>query len=477
MTEKNKTYLIYIIVFLFVILNAISLYKEFYFLTIFPIALAVLCIGIFSLDKLLIIITALTPLSISLNEIGIEIPFDLFIPTEPLILLVLLLFVLKSLYTKSLDKKIINHPLTIVIAINLLWIFITSLTSTDILVSLKFFLVRLWYLVSFYYLAIILFKNAQNIYRFLWAYIISFSIVIIYSIYNQNEVGFSNINAAHFVMEPFYNDHTSYGAIIAMFIPVLLGLIINEINHFRKWSITFFILILFITALLLSYTRAAWISLIGAFLVWISLMMRLRLTHILTILFSISLIFILFQNSFIMKMEENKKNQRTNIAEHAETITNITTDDSNKERINRWKCALKMFVEKPIFGWGPGTYMFKYAPYQLSYDRTSISTNRADGGNAHSEYIGPLAESGILGTLTFIAIVITSIVYGFKLSQETKNKRLRITVIACFIGLTTYFIHGSLNNFLDTDKAAVPFWGFIAILIATDLYHKNDSNN
>jgi hypothetical protein len=35
--------------------------------------------------------------------------------------------------------------------------------------------------------------------------------------------------------------------------------------------------------------------------------------------------------------------------------------------------------------------------------------------------------------------------------------------------LITYFVHGALNNFLDTDKASVPFWGFAAFIIAADL--------
>jgi hypothetical protein len=32
-------------------------------------------------------------------------------------------------------------------------------------------------------------------------------------------------------------------------------------------------------------------------------------------------------------------------------------------------------------------------------------------------------------------------------------------------------VHGFLNNFLDTDKASVPFWGFTAIIVAIDLFH------
>jgi hypothetical protein len=34
------------------------------------------------------------------------------------------------------------------------------------------------------------------------------------------------------------------------------------------------------------------------------------------------------------------------------------------------------------------------------------------------------------------------------------------------LSMTTYFIHAFLNNFLDTDKAAVPIWGMCAIVIA-----------
>jgi uncharacterized membrane-anchored protein len=43
------------------------------------------------------------------------------------------------------------------------------------------------------------------------------------------------------------------------------------------------------------------------------------------------------------------------------------------------------------------------------------------------------------------------------------------------VALVTYFIHGFLNNYLDTDKAAVPVWIMSAIFIA--LRHKLKTNN
>ena len=43
--------------------------------------------------------------------------------------------------------------------------------------------------------------------------------------------------------------------------------------------------------------------------------------------------------------------------------------------------------------------------------------------------------------------------------------------LSLLIGLVTYFVHGTMNDFLDSDKASVPFWGFAAIIVALDLYY------
>jgi O-antigen ligase len=130
-----------------------------------------------------------------------------------------------------------------------------------------------------------------------------------------------------------------------------------------------------------------------------------------------------------------------------------------------------MFLDRPFVGWGPGTYMFQYAPYQLSTEKTAISTNAGDKGNAHSEYIGPLAESGVFGMLSFLVIIICVVYYAVTLYPRIQNKEHRMYLMCMFLGLVTYLIHGILNNFLDTDKASAPFWGFIAAIVAIEVYH------
>ena len=117
--------------------------------------------------------------------------------------------------------------------------------------------------------------------------------------------------------------------------------------------------------------------------------------------------------------------------------------------------------------------MFQYAPFQLEREKTEISTNAADLGNAHSEYIGPLAESGILGSISFLAIVIYTIITGFRNWTRVRNRKVRILSLSLLLGLVTYYLHGLLNNFLDTDKASALFWAFTAAIVAIDVYHRD----
>jgi O-antigen ligase len=133
-----------------------------------------------------------------------------------------------------------------------------------------------------------------------------------------------------------------------------------------------------------------------------------------------------------------------------------------------------MFHEEPIFGWGPGTYQFEYAPFQNHIELSTASTNHGDVGNAHSEYLGPLSESGLLGMLTFLSIVLLTIYYGIKVYRRQKDKKLKKIALLLTVGLSTYFLHGILNNFLDTEKLSVPFWGFIAIIVALDVYYSGE---
>jgi O-antigen ligase len=457
------------VVLLYIAVDLVLTYNEFYFFNLLPVVVFVIYLVIARIDIIYFIIVAFTPLSIQLLEYVPSLPIDFAIPTEPLIFGTLLLLIYRAAQLGILNRRIFNHPVSYGLYFSLFWMIITSITSSMPLVSFKFVLARIWFISVYYFLAILVFREHKNIRIFILCYSLPMLIVIFYAINRHLAYGLFDKEAAHNVMNPFFRDHTSYGAILAMLFFATGGLVLNKRRNLLMQSLVWGSWVLITVALVLSYTRAAWISVILSVGVLFLVLLKIKLRYVLLIALA-GVIWLTGQRiAIIHKMEKNRQASSASLTEHVKSISNITTDESNLERLNRWNAAFRMFRERPVFGWGPGTYMFKYAPYQRAGDKTSISTDFGDMGNAHSEYIGPLVESGFLGTVSFIIICILTLTTGFRVYRKLDDKRMKQLVLSLVLGYITYLVHGTLNNFLDTDKASALFWGFTAVFVSLDI--------
>ncbi len=458
---------------LFIALNTFFIYKEFYLFSLAPLVLLLIAGAFLSLDKLLLAVVFMVPLSVPLGELVKGLPIDMFLPTEPLLAGILLIFIIKILYEKQFDKAILFHPITIAIYFYLGWMLITSLTSTMPLVSIKFFISKLWFIVAFYFLATQLFRNADNGKRYVLYYVYAFVIVIFYALGRHAFYGIFDEKIAHWAANPFYKDHTSYGALLAFYAPLIIGMTFHKGYTTTKRLFYAALSFILLTGLVFSYSRAAWLGLIAAFGVWALIKLKIRFSIIFFGIAIFMTVIFVFGDNIMQSLERNNQESSTDLASHVKSISNVTSDASNLERLNRWNCAIRMFKEKPLFGWGPGTYMFQYAPFQFSHEKTIISTRKGDMGNAHSEYLGPLAEQGVMGPIFFLLIIIFTVLTGLRAIKNTSNKELKMLGLFAIVGLFSYYLHGVVNNFLDTDKASAPFWGFTALVVAIDVYHRN----
>ena len=469
MEKKAKIAWLYIIAALFVAVGMFLVVKKnTYLFFALPVVLGVLLLYIFSLDKVLLLTAFTVPLSVNLK--ALEAGLAISLPAEPLLMGILVLFVAKMLYDGKFDRRISRHPIAIVIYCMFAWMLVTTITSEMPVVSIKFMLSRLWFVVPAFFLCTILFKDPKNIHKFIWLYIAALCIVCVYTIIHHAQFGFDG-DSAHWVMTPFYNDHTAYGAALAIYLILALTYVfLPGMKKGRKFIIIGVVLLLGV-ALMLSNCRAAWLSVIAALAVLICVLLKIKFRWIATVVVVLVGLFFAFQNQIIDALEKNDQDASGDLVENVQSITNISTDASNLERINRWQSAFRLFSERPVFGWGPGTYQFVYAPYQMSKEKTIISTNAGDGGNAHSEYFGPLAEQGILGSLLVLTLVIVTVYCGLRTYKRCKNRQVKTLVLGATLAFISYFVHGFLNNFMDTDKLAIPVWSLAALIAAIDVYY------
>ena len=414
------------------------------------------------------LIVFFTPISINIEEF-VSSDVGLFVPTEPLLFGMLLLMIFNQLKRNQFDRAFLIHPITLIFIAQLCWIFLTALTSTHPLVSFKFLLTKFWFIIPIYFFGVHFFKEEKNVTRFLWLYISTLAIVVVYTLTNHAINGFDEASG-HWVMFPFFKDHTSYGAILALMYPVLFGLLFSKKRGPLVRLTLIFLIVLLGVGIYMSYTRAAWLSLVGAFAIYLLIRFKVRFRY-LAIVGLAGVLYIAASWTQIMhNLERNRSEHATeNLDERIESIANISTDASNLERLNRWGSAIRMWQERPILGWGPGTYAMEYAPFQLASGKTIISTNSGNMGNAHSEYLGPLSEQGLLGMLLMLLLVGYIMYTGITLYIRMPDGEMRIILITLVLGLITYFTHGILNNYLDTDKATIPVWGMTAIIVMLDL--------
>lgn len=471
-----KSSIVFLLVSAFVVLNGLFFLKGFYLFLLAPIALLLVYAALFKFETLFLIVVFCAPLSLNLEElIGRG---GLYLPTEPLLFGLSLIIVFKSILKGIIPYKVFYHPITLVLGLHVIWILITSFTSELPLVSFKYLISRLWFLIPMILFGSHFFlKDSKNFIWFNWVFLGALSLVVGYTLIHHAINGFSE-ESGHWVMSPFFKDHTSYGAVLALVFPICFGLYsINAHNNLARFlAICLIGLIGF--GIVFSYTRAAWITVFGSSVLFAIIIFKIQFRYILIPLVLAGLWVFVNLDKITMEMERNKVEHTTeNLSERLQSASNISTDASNLERLNRWNCAIEMYKRRPVFGWGPGTYAFVYAPFQAEKDLTIISTNFGDGGNAHSEYLGPLSESGLPGMLIMILIVLSIFYYGFSLYVKLEVGNEKTMLLFTLLGLSTYFVHGILNNYLDVDKVAVPLWGMVAYIVALDVRYGNQKEN
>lgn len=327
--------------------------------------------------------------------------------------------------------------------------------------------------------------NSSSISKMLTWHDRSFLLVMIYAMIRQSVLGFDRVGA-HDSSYPFYIDHTIFGAALTFFLIRQVGLLIDPIRHTSepgKRFLHFVIVAGTIAVALLIHGRGTWMALGSVCLIWIFAKSRSFLHPSIPIgLLALAFIFLYERSSSTTASQEFDSGLKATFR----SITNFSTDTSNKERLIRWKAAWSGVMQRPVLGHGPGTYQFHLPSFLTPEEKAAVPSHRlisddqrsglwsngsllipasaqaapANGGTAHSEYLLALFEKGILGGLWWICAA------GFflVLTVSSIHQRRPTMIIVAGLVLVAYLIHGLVNNFLDDCKIASLFWSHVALI-------------
>jgi len=133
------------------------------------------------------------------------------------------------------------------------------------------------------------------------------------------------------------------------------------------------------------------------------------------------------------------------------------------QRIDLWKTSWNMFIDKPIIGQGLGTYMSNFKKYQ---DEKERSVGEQGIWYAHNSYLQMLAENGILGLFSFLAVIFSAFIFAFKSLSISSDKFFRMSIMGFIAGLFGYSVQIFFDSTFYSLSNAVIFWSILGIVVA-----------
>ena len=109
----------------------------------------------------------------------------------------------------------------------------------------------------------------------------------------------------------------------------------------------------------------------------------------------------------------------SNVGDDSETAAQVDEEGSADQRLEIWRIAGGIIAENPVTGVGLGGYAKAHQQYALSSRYNSIARGTRD---THSIYLNVMAETGIVGFLLLMGMLITALWQGRAAARDLEAR-------------------------------------------------------
>ncbi len=282
------------------------------------------------------------------------------------------------------------------------------------------------------------------------------SLALIFSVYGAALAGFallqgiSSNGKLYWMRQPRsggwiygpYVNHNHYAGLMEMLVPIPLIVSLTRLAPPKVRAVAAATAAVMVGTIFLSGSRGGMIAIVAELIILAALLVRQKRSLRTAIGIGVFLAIVVGLLVWIGGSELSKR-----IATAGPGHTELSSDI--RTYINR--DGLRMFLKKPVLGWGLGTFPIVYPEFRTFY--TNFFVNEA-----HNDYLQLLVEMGLLGFATMVWFVVMVYARAFKKIKNWPTEMSGAVTLACLLGLSGILVHSAVDFNLQIPANAALFY-------------------
>lgn len=251
----------------------------------------------------------------------------------------------------------------------------------------------------------------------------------------------------------FYENPNTFGEVLLLLIPVAIALMLCSSGWMGRF-LGFFAAALGCVALIMTYSRAGWLGLAFAAVVFVLLWNRK--------LIPVGIVLVIVALPLLPQTVMNR----------ILTIFNFS-DSSTSSRFPLYYAAGEFLTRRPILGAGLGSDAVRSAIGDLH-----LFHGEDHFVHCHNMYLQVWCETGLLGLVTFLGSVLWTIKQGAKaVCKATCDPQVRMAIIGAAAALAGTMLCGMADYIWNYPRVMLIFWFVCAIALAGIRLAARDENS
>jgi O-antigen ligase len=261
-----------------------------------------------------------------------------------------------------------------------------------------------------------------------------------------------------------YVNHNHYAGLMELLVPIPLVLSFTRLAGEKERLASGIAAAIMVVTIFLSGSRGGMIAIFIELVILAVLLVRQRVEFVrqkkgLQIAVSLAA-FVLVLVSLLTWLGGKELTSRV-----SSISTETRTELSGGMRLSIDRDTFRMFEQKPILGWGLGTFPTVYPQFRTFYTNFFVNA-------AHNDYLQLLSEMGLLGFGTMIWFLVELYRHALPKIGNWMSDVSSAVTLACTLGLSGILIHSLLDFNLQIPANAAIFYVFCTLAAAPPLQQR-----